>query len=335
MQQPGLSRAIPGGILGFLAGALIVIIIRGLQSLDPLWATGPGLVMGAFMSAFGFLWGIGAFNPKLSAHGEEAEAPAEEDIVEPRSFLSNAIWQLATLLLIVGVGIAFFAVIPGSPSLTITDDPTGSTKMVGFHEVQLPFGGPTVLVSDLVVLLAFVIFTFISLAAAAAIIAGAFIYLNRGVKEVQMAPAGGAPALTAGEGFAAAPEARPELPDLTARMIVPPYPKKGGLIAWLIWLIRIPINVLIAFLAPVKRTPAEWIKSLVIYAVLFAVLYLFFYYVAIGLIFPDSPLLVPLSIVNAVLIGFLIMRPKYVLQLNGLIALLLARFLRWLPKILQ
>ncbi len=76
--QPGLSRAIPMAIIGFLFGALLVIVIRGLQGLDPLWAAGPGIVMTAFTTAGFFVWGMGAFNPKMSVHGEAAEAEAHE-----------------------------------------------------------------------------------------------------------------------------------------------------------------------------------------------------------------------------------------------------------------
>jgi hypothetical protein len=66
--QPGLPRAVPFGIVGFLLGAALVIIIRSLQSMDPIWNPEIGLVFAGFMAAGFFVWGIGAFNPKLSEH---------------------------------------------------------------------------------------------------------------------------------------------------------------------------------------------------------------------------------------------------------------------------
>jgi len=33
--QPGLARAVPLGILGFIGGALLALVIRMLQGLDP------------------------------------------------------------------------------------------------------------------------------------------------------------------------------------------------------------------------------------------------------------------------------------------------------------
>ncbi|MCS7072069.1 MAG: hypothetical protein NZM00_11225, partial [Anaerolinea sp.] len=74
---------------------------------------------------------------------------------------------------------------------------------------------------------------------------------------------------------------------------------------------------------------------LVIFGIVFIILYLFFYYVAIGLIFPTIPNLALLSAINALLIAFLLLRPKYVLQFNGMVARVLARALRTVPEALQ
>jgi Na+-transporting methylmalonyl-CoA/oxaloacetate decarboxylase gamma subunit len=348
MQNPGVSRAIPSGILGFLVGVLIVIILRGLQSLDPLWNPGVGIVFGALFGAAFFIWGIGAFDPKLSVHGEEEEAAHHEEeadaVEKPTSILSTYVWQMVTLLIVVFVVLFAFA-LWGGLTLRVTDDPLASTTAVGYFTLQLPFGGPEVLLSELVVFIAFVVWMFISLVIAAWVLAWLFHFLARGVAEVRL---GGTAALTAGGTAGALPArvgeataiAQEPFPDLRAGQLTPPYPKARGLlrslVAWLLWLVRTGINVLYVLLAPPvsERTRAGWLKSLGMYAVVFLVLYVFFYYVAIGLVLPDKSLLVPLSLVNAVLIGFLILRPKYVLQLTGLIASVSARFVRWLPKLL-
>ncbi|MEO8397951.1 MAG: hypothetical protein ABI700_33465, partial [Chloroflexota bacterium] len=102
--QAGLSRAIPMAIIGFMVGALVTILLRGLQSLDPIWSAGPGLVLAGFTMAGFFVWGMGAFDPKLSVHGEAEEAAHEElqkEAAQPRSLLLGSTWMLATITLIV------------------------------------------------------------------------------------------------------------------------------------------------------------------------------------------------------------------------------------------
>ena len=155
-------------ILGFMVGALITIILRGLQSLDPIWAAGPGLVMAGFFMAGFFVWGMGAFNPKLSVHGEAEEAVHEElekEAAQPRSLLLGSTWMIATI------------------TLDCRRDPGGSGGDAGrlwhdaddhprrfdldgrLHEVPLPFGGPTIEVSTLVIFGVFILIAFLSLVA--------------------------------------------------------------------------------------------------------------------------------------------------------------------------
>ena len=105
MLQPGLSRAVPMGILGFIGGALLALVIRMLQGLDPAGSVGAALVLGAFISAGVFIWGIGGFDPRMSVHGDHAEgAHAEEEhaVVKavppkdpaPVSILGAFTWQV-------------------------------------------------------------------------------------------------------------------------------------------------------------------------------------------------------------------------------------------------
>ncbi len=153
--QPGLSRAIPMGILGFMLGALIVILLRGLQSLDPLWAPGPGIIVAVIMTAVFFIWGMGAFDPRLSIHGDpEVEEAVHEELAteaeKPRNILFSSVWQLATAVLVLAIVIGGFAVLPGGLALTQTVVPGASLTSVGYADVPLPFDGPTVQVSTLV-----------------------------------------------------------------------------------------------------------------------------------------------------------------------------------------
>src|SRR5215470_12229375 len=98
--QPGLPRAVPMGIAGFALGALIAIVIRMLQGIGPTSPeysgfVGPAMVLGAFISSGFFVWGMGAFDPRMSVHGEHAPAEAEEAKSEsPASILSGFTWQI-------------------------------------------------------------------------------------------------------------------------------------------------------------------------------------------------------------------------------------------------
>ncbi len=88
MDKPGLSRAIPALIVGFIASLAFVYALRALQDMDPVWMNTEssegaqvGMVLAAFVSMGTFMWGVGAFDPKMSEHGEHAheeEEPAPE-----------------------------------------------------------------------------------------------------------------------------------------------------------------------------------------------------------------------------------------------------------------
>lgn len=65
------SRAVTFGIIGFCVGALLTVLIRSLQGLDPIWQPDIALIGGTIFTALFFVWGIGAFDPAMSAHDEE------------------------------------------------------------------------------------------------------------------------------------------------------------------------------------------------------------------------------------------------------------------------
>jgi len=76
LDKPGLLRAIPMGIFGFLLGAALVLVVRALQNMDPLWDAGVALSIAPLTTTFFFLWGMGAFNPKMSEHGDHGHEDA-------------------------------------------------------------------------------------------------------------------------------------------------------------------------------------------------------------------------------------------------------------------
>ncbi|MCA9908037.1 MAG: hypothetical protein KC519_05255, partial [Anaerolineae bacterium] len=186
MIRPGLSRAIPMGILGFLLGALIVIILRGLQGLTPLWDTGVGVVPATFLAAGFFVWGIGGFDPRMSVHGEAAEHAEEpEGEPKPMQLLGSSVWQLTTILLVFMIVIGFVAWLPGGPRLTVTDNALASPVQVGFFELAL--GDQIIPVSELVVFIIFIIVMMISLLLAAGALGAVFFNLSRGIANATVA----------------------------------------------------------------------------------------------------------------------------------------------------
>ncbi|MDE2947923.1 MAG: hypothetical protein OXT05_12550 [Chloroflexota bacterium] len=85
MDKPGLARAIPALIIGFIASLAFVYAMRALQNMEPVWMNADssegaqvGMVLAAFICMAAFMWGVGAFNPKMSEHGEHADEHEEE-----------------------------------------------------------------------------------------------------------------------------------------------------------------------------------------------------------------------------------------------------------------
>ena len=66
-------------------------------------------MLGAFFSAGFFIWGMGAFDPRMSVHGEEPEAitpetrEEEETASGPMGILVSNIWQITFWLVVMVV----------------------------------------------------------------------------------------------------------------------------------------------------------------------------------------------------------------------------------------
>lgn len=305
--QPGLSRAIPMGLLGFLFGALVVIIIRALQGLTPLWDLGVGMSLAAFTTAGFFVWGMGAFNPAANAHGEEAEAlqaEAEKNLnnAPPRQILIGSTWTLSAMLIMVIVILFAFASLPGGLALTTTADPDASLVIAGMVPVDL--FGTTVEVSQLVIFAVFIIVMFLSLVLAAAVIAWLFTGAHRGVVEARALAAAGGPGLSEQTGVPQAPAGRP---------------------AWLNTALTVALFV-------------------VVFTVLYL---LFYYVAiglilprpdlpGLNILFPDpATQLAVISAINAALFTVLILRPTVVLHFIGRVARGVVNALRRVPNALQ
>ncbi len=109
MDKPGLSRAIPALIIGFIASLAFVYALRVLQNMEPVWMNADssegaqvGMVLAAFVSMATFMWGVGAFDPKMSEHGDHADehedqAPEKEFALKTSGPVFRAgkrLWEL-------------------------------------------------------------------------------------------------------------------------------------------------------------------------------------------------------------------------------------------------
>lgn len=176
MKHPGVNRAIPGAILGFIIGELLVFGLRSLQGLPP-WDPGVAIVLAPFTLMAGWMWGVGAFNPKLSEHGEhhaeetaivkvdddgneivvhEAEEHHAEDEAQPVEVFFAEIWRAISLPLVVVLLVFGFANIPGGFYLAVVDEPSASPSAFDSSIVlNIPFVG-MVETTQMVLFLAFV-----------------------------------------------------------------------------------------------------------------------------------------------------------------------------------
>lgn len=203
MIKPGLNRSIPGALIGFAAGALLVMLLRQMQGLTPLVEPGVILVLTPFTTIFGWLWGIGAFNPKWSEHGEHTEhhgtegaiivADDEKAVEEPSplAYLFSTTWTVFTYTMVLFIVVYAIAALPLGLYVQTTNDPSAAAAAVDSNMTfAYPFGLGEFQASQLTVFLGFVAFALISLLAVGGLIGLFFVKSHEQVATVQeMEPA--------------------------------------------------------------------------------------------------------------------------------------------------
>jgi hypothetical protein len=325
MQQPSLSRAVPMGVLGFLVGALLVIMVRAVQSLTPVWDVGPGIVFATLFAAGFFVWGIGAFDPRMSVHGEDEHGDAHHAVeAEPTPFgiLTSAIWQIAFLTILLILALMIGAKL--GPTLITTGDPTAAVESNGAFPMTI--GGMEFMVSKLTIFAIFVIWTFISLLVTAALISRVMTLLVEGVNEARL------PAGTVVErgpsGWQQAMSNRILRFGIFVVITVLLFPLIYiGLVGLTFGDNQLLSLVVAAAIALVTvYTPQV---RLGVFLILVAVLFPLFYYVLIGLVIGNQLTLnFILSLVNAVVIALIIAYTRPVLRLVHRGTALLGKTLR-------
>ncbi|MDQ7023934.1 MAG: hypothetical protein Q9P01_07175 [Anaerolineae bacterium] len=161
MEKPGIERAIPGALIGLIIGIALVPFIRWASSIEPTWDLGLVMVVTPFTMMAGWFWGIGAFNPKNSAHAhppymhhDEADhdetaivaAEAhheEEEQPTPGAILMRETWKAFTYPLLLFVLFFGFALTPGGFFLQLASQDDANVAKFGDGSVfTLPFDVP-------------------------------------------------------------------------------------------------------------------------------------------------------------------------------------------------
>ncbi|MGB1285878.1 MAG: hypothetical protein ACPG7F_05030 [Aggregatilineales bacterium] len=190
MFKPGLTRAIPASIIGAIVSAVLTLILRSVQNMDPLWDPTPAFVLMAIIVPTLFLWGMGGFNPAMSAHphppGDDDHDDHHDDHEEEPSTLAtlmSQVWNVAGGAIILLVILFAFATSNIGIRLDIANEADASFSEVGFSEWTIPFTDTVVELSQLTVFMGFFGFMVLSLIAFAGGLGFLFFFLNRGVIE--------------------------------------------------------------------------------------------------------------------------------------------------------
>jgi hypothetical protein len=170
----GLSRATPYAVVGFCAGALLTVLLRFLQGVDPIWQPDVAAIMGTLVATVFFVIGMGAFDPSLSEHGEHDEhgddhaadahgdahgaapsaivpagskapvvktAVAAAEVPPPptRLLIDNTFNMFGWLMLVLGILVVVMAV-PFGPALTSVggEGGNGNVRAIGMFEMAVP-----------------------------------------------------------------------------------------------------------------------------------------------------------------------------------------------------
>ena len=360
--QPGLTRAVPAAILGFLGAAVFIIVIRALQGLTPVYDPEVGFVLGAFASAFAFIWGMGAGDPRMQehAHGPAVDPESglilldehEHDVVEeleeegePMAILGFSIWQVAFWTLLLFAAIFAFANLPTGLTMRISNDPAAQASEIGSESWEIPVLGVETQLSQATTLLLLVFGIIVGLFIVGGGMAMMMTNLHEGVKEVEEVERTALPETPTRR------QLRTEAQAVTIAELI----RFGGM-AFVFFLllyfvfVGVPINEpgwlrlgLSIFFAAVfagalslrpllGRTIGEGVLKFLVFIGLAGVLYVAFYYVLIGLpIAGPAWLRISLSVINAIGAAFTIVYPQVLVAFVGRMAGQVAKALRGLP----
>ncbi len=350
--KPGLARAVPMAIIGLIAGLLFVLVLRALQSVEPVWDPQIGFVVGAFTASFAFVWGMGANDKRMSAHPHEPEVDKESGLIlyepheehedidaeaqqtPPGRVLSFNIWQISFWQIVLVVGLFAFATLPTGLNLQTTAADGGNVTAIGYFDFTLPFTETTVSVSQLTLFAFFIFFTLASLYVISWVIGRTFLALSKNVSEVQKDPINAVGRFT----FASKGDKTRDLP-MGVQLLI--FVIVYGAFIWIGYnflfseflvffkepdIVRVmmtaTLTLLIGSMVYYSIVKTEFSKNLIMVGVLFSSIFLTYflsYHILVGFVLysPDWNLIrIMASAGNAVVIGSLIFYSIYPKKVN-------------------
>lgn len=168
MEKPGIERAIPGAFIGLVIGIAFVPFIRWASGIEPFWDFGLAMVASPWTMMAGWLWGIGAFNPKNSEHAHppfmhhedehdetaivHADDAHHEEQPGPGAILMQETWKFLTYPILLFLVFLGFAAVPGGFFLQTANEADANVLAFGDGSVfTLPFELPFFNTSEIVI----------------------------------------------------------------------------------------------------------------------------------------------------------------------------------------
>lgn len=201
--KPGFGRAVGAGILGFLGSIVVVIALRYLQGIEPVYDAGVAMILAAFVSSFAFVWGVGGADPRMSQHPHEPEvdeetglilaeeahdedeiAEGEDPKLKPTTILNYSMWTIAFWTVSLIVSVFALANLPIGLLLKASGDPNAAFEEIGFFDAELPILGEVVM-SQLTVFVIMVVAILVIMGALGGGLALIFTSLSRNLTEVR------------------------------------------------------------------------------------------------------------------------------------------------------
>jgi len=154
MGRPGFLRGIFGFILGAVIGAALITLIRALMGLG--YFSGSTAIFAGFGGLFGWLWGVGSFNPLSHEHEGFAHAHYEKKpsraVVAMRGaakatpdFVRQILPLLRPLvvaLIVCAITVGLFMVVGMVLQTRVQTNTPAASAVTPQGDIMLPLGGP-------------------------------------------------------------------------------------------------------------------------------------------------------------------------------------------------
>jgi hypothetical protein len=154
MGRPGFLRGIFGFILGAVIGAAIITLIRALMGLP--YFSGSTAIFSGFGGLFGWLWGVGSFNPLSHEHNGFAHAHYEKKPSRAAIVMRSAakatpgivrqilplVRPLVVALIVCAITVALFMAVGIVMQNRVQTDKPAASAVTTQGDIMLPLGGP-------------------------------------------------------------------------------------------------------------------------------------------------------------------------------------------------